>query len=60
MSWLAANWYSVLALFGAPALAGIAFWVIAHRIIGQRERHDRAREARKLGDLRLMRTHSRR
>jgi hypothetical protein len=51
MSWLAANWYGVLALFGAPAIVGIGFWVIAHRIIGKRERDDRDREARKLRDF---------
>jgi hypothetical protein len=56
MSWLAANWYSVFALFGAPAIAGIAFWLIAHRIIGNRQRHDRQRDARKLGDFQLLLT----
>jgi hypothetical protein len=52
MSWLAANWYSVF----APAIAGIAFWLIAHRIIGNRQRHDRQRDARKLGDFQLLLT----
>ena len=55
MSWLAANWYSVLALFGTPAMFGIASWFIARRIAGQRERDDRARDARKLGDFQFPR-----
>ena len=55
MSWLSGNWYGVCAIFGAPAIAGIAFWVIAHRIIGKRERDDREREARKLGGAQLSR-----
>jgi len=53
MSWLAANWYGVFALFCTPAVLGIVLWVVAHRLIGNRERHDREREARKLGDFQL-------
>jgi hypothetical protein len=53
VSWLAANWYSVLAIFSFPAIAGIGFWIIAHRVISQREREDRDREARKLRDFQL-------
>jgi hypothetical protein len=53
MSWLAANWYGVLALFGAPAFVGIGFWVIAHRIIAGRDRTARDREARKLRDVQV-------
>jgi hypothetical protein len=55
MSWLVGNWYGVIAFFGAPAIAGIAFWVIAHRIIGQRERDHREREARKLDEFQFSR-----
>lgn len=55
MSWLVSNWYGVLALFATPAIVGIGCWVVAHTIIGQRERHDRAREARKHADLPLAR-----
>ncbi len=55
MSWLAANWYGVFALFLTPAVLGIGFWVVAHRVIGHRERHDREREARKLGSFELSR-----
>jgi hypothetical protein len=60
MTWLAANWYGVLALFGTPAIAGVALWVIAHRRLGQRERDDREREARKLGDFPFSRSLPRR
>jgi hypothetical protein len=60
MSWLVANWYGVFALFAAPALIGILCWVIAHNVIGARERHDRQREARKLGDVPLVRPARRR
>jgi cyanate permease len=59
MSWLAANWYGVLALFATPAIVGIAFWVIAHRILTQRERDHREREARKLDPFQFPR-HARR
>ena len=55
MSWLAANWYGVFAVFCAPAIVGIGFWAIAHRVIGHRERHDREREARKLEAFQLSR-----
>jgi cyanate permease len=60
MSWLVSNWYGVLALFATPAVLGVAFWVIAHRMIGERERHDRARDARKLGAFQLTRRTRRR
>ena len=55
MSWLAANWYGVLALFSTPALAGIGLWVFAHRRMNERDRVDRERQARRLGDLKFPR-----
>jgi hypothetical protein len=60
MSWLVANWYGVCALFAAPALVGILCWIVAHNVIGARERQDRAREARKRGDFPLSRPARRR
>jgi hypothetical protein len=60
MSWLVANWYGVFAVFAAPAMVGILCWIVAHTVIGARERQDRAREARKLGDFRLSRPARRR
>lgn len=51
MSWFAANWFGVFAVFAVPAALGILCWLVAHAIIGAAERHDREREARKYADL---------
>ena len=55
MSSLAANWYGMVALFGTPAIFGIALWIVAHRIQDRRNRVDRERQARRLGDFQFPR-----
>jgi hypothetical protein len=60
MSWLAANWFGVCAVFAAPAAVGIFCWVVAHYVMGEGERHYREREARKRSHFQLSRTSRRR
>ena len=55
MSSLTANWYGVIAMFGTPAIVGIVLWIVAHRLQGQRDRVDRERQARRLGDFQFPR-----
>ncbi|WP_419757774.1 hypothetical protein [Acidisoma sp.] len=55
MGSLAANWYGVVALFGAPAIAGIVLWIVAHRVQSRRDRVNRERQARGYGDFQFPR-----
>ncbi len=56
MSWLVANWFGVLAMFGAPAIVGVFGWLAVLTARRTAERHARERAARRHIPVSLSRT----